>query len=403
MKNIVANLLIPFVLLVLLVIGCKKDTAEETQYTVTTVPLQILGYTSVPSAVQGQSFVRQLPARGGRPPYIWSLVSGSPPPGLVVESSGRVSGTPNATGDYTYTLQVKDAKGATAKGNFTQKIGTTGSVPFMILTPEIPAYGQNQDAGYQFFVQGGALPWHFTISGLPAGVTYDPATGVISGSPTAASSSSITISLTDANGNEASGSPMSALFAVNAPVPIGGGGGGGGGVIGCPSMYDGNYIGQFKYEYFVKGQDGSYSPVLGSLQLTVTLKCLATAGGSTVLNITHANCSDPAFGCQLGGCTPVMPSVATLPASPPANPSNPSASGQGIVVMFPNGSTIMTSNSPGNLNVSSDGRTLSNSLDPGIANSTWVASGGNFPSGSFPPGGPVTRFISWNLVWSATK
>lgn len=401
MKNLLTSLLLPFILLVLMLIGCKKDAADETQYTYTIVPLQTLGYTSVPSAILGQYFIRQLPARGGKPPYTWSLVSGSLPPGLAFESGGRISGTPTSTGDYAYSLQVKDSKGATAKSNYTQKIGTSGSISFMLLTPEIPAYGQNQDVGYQFFVQGGALPWHFTITGLPAGVSYDPATGTISGTPTAASTSSISISVRDASGSEASGSPATVLFSVNAPVPVGGGGGGGG--VGCPSIYDGNYIGEFKYVYYVKGQDNNYSPVLGSFQLTLTLKCLATAAGSTVLNVTHAVCSDPNFGCQLGGCSPITPSVATLPASPPTNSSNPSTAGQGILVMFPNGSSIMTSNGTGNLNVTSDGRTLSNSLDPSLVNSTWVASGGSFPSSSVPPGGPVTQFKSWSLVWSATK
>lgn len=404
MKSTSFFLVFPLMVL-LFTTGCKKDsTDDEIQYTVTTVPLRMLGYSSVPSAVIGQPFVRQLPAQGGKPPYTWSLISGSLPPGLSVASNGRVTGTPTATGEYNYTLQLKDSKGTKVTNSYTQKIATTGTITFMLLTPEIPAYGEDQDVGYQFFVQGGALPWTFVISGLPEGVTFDPDNGVIYGTPTAASATTISIRVFDANGNEAAGSPVSAAFAVNAPVPTGGGGGGGGGgVIGCPSMYDGNYIGSFKYVYYVKGSDGNYSPVDGGLQVTLTLKCLATAGGSTVLTITHAVCSDANFGCQLGGCTPVTPSVATLPASPPANSSNPSTAGQGILVFFPNGATLGTANGTGALNVSSDGRTLSNSLDPNIQNSTWVAQGGSFPSSSVPPGGPVTQFKSWILTKSATK
>lgn len=393
------NLLIIACMLTLLISSCKKSSTGI-QYTVTVVPLQTLGFSNVPSAVQGQAFIRQLPATGGTPPYTWQVASGSLPPGLSLSTNGRISGTPTSTGAYTYSLQVTDSKGATVKSSYTQNIGGSGTVPFMLLSPQIPAFGQNQDVGYLFFVQGGTLPWVFTISGLPQGVSYNIETGLIYGSPTSASVTQITITLKDANGNEASGSPVTVSFQVNAPVPVGGGGSGSGG---CTSPYNGKYIGTFSYTYYVKGQDDIYNPVTSSLQLTLTLKCIASAGGTTVLNITKAVCSDPNFGCQVGGCVPVTPSMATLPADPPTNSSNPSASGQGLIIFFPDGSTIGTANSAGGLNVSSDGRTLSNSLDPSFKNTTWAASGGNFPSGSTPPGGPITEFKSWSLSWSSTK
>jgi hypothetical protein len=174
------------------------------------------------------------------------------------------------------------------------------------------------------------------------------------------------------------------------------------GSVGCPSVYDGTYMGQFVYVYYKKGADGNYSPVQDSFQLTLTLKCLATANGSTTLQVTSANCSDPNFGCQVSGCTPLFGlSAAALPASPPTTPFNLSQAGQGIVIFFPNGASITTQNIAGALNVTTGGRILSNSLDPSIQNNTWVGMGGNFPSSSVPPGGPVTQFKSWSLVKSA--
>jgi large repetitive protein len=382
--------------------SCKKSADDEITYTYTIVPLQTIGFSSLPSAVQNQFFVRQLAATGGKPPYTWTLESGSLPTGLTLSPGGRISGTPAASGKFTYTVKLTDSKGTAVHSDFTQNISSSGMVTFLLVPPQIPAFGQSQDVGYLFLAQGGQLPWTFTITGLPAGVTYDPLTGLISGTPSQASSGNITITLKDANGTEASGSPVTVTFAVNAPVPSGGGGGGGGGATGCPSIYDGTYMGEFKYVYYVKGQDENYSPVQGGLQVTLKLKCLATAGGSTVLYVTHVVCSDANFGCQLGGCTPQNISVATLPASPPTNSSNPSTAGQGILIYFPNGSMLATTNTAGALNVTSDGRTLSNSLDPSIQKSTWMATGGSFPSSSVPPGGPVTEFKSWVLTWSNT-
>jgi Putative Ig domain len=395
-------------LVVSLLIGCgggggdggvtPTPTPTPTPDVVTIVPLHTLSYDNVQAAVQVQPFARQLPATGGNPPYTWRLVSGTLPPGLNLSDKGLISGTPTSTGSFTYTLRLTDSEGTWVENTYTQNVfATAGTISFVLQVSQIPEFGQNQHVGFTPFVQGGTLPWTFTITGLPNGVTYDPTTGIISGTPTSAFAGDITIILKDANGNEATGSPVTTFFQVNAPQPSGGGGG----TVGCPSVYDGTYLGQFVYVYYNKGADGNYLPVQGSFQLTLTLKCTATAIGTTVLQVTSANCSDPNFGCQVSGCTPLFGSVATLPASPPTTPFNSSQSGQGLVIFFPNGASILTQNSAGALNVTTGGRILSNSLDPSIKNNTWVGDGGNFPSSSVPPGGPVTQFKSWSLVQSA--
>jgi hypothetical protein len=51
-------------------------------------------------------------ASGGSPPYTWSIVSGSLPPGLVLDSSsGRIFGTSDAEGVYPFTLRLSDSAG----------------------------------------------------------------------------------------------------------------------------------------------------------------------------------------------------------------------------------------------------------------------------------------------------
>jgi hypothetical protein len=56
-------------------------------------------------------YAATLAASGGKPPYKWSLTTGSKlPPGLKLASSGKISGKASAAGTYTFTVEVVDAK-----------------------------------------------------------------------------------------------------------------------------------------------------------------------------------------------------------------------------------------------------------------------------------------------------
>ncbi len=69
--------------------------------------------TSLPSAAPGTPYSATLAASDGNPPYKWSIVSGSLPPGLKLKkSTGAISGKPKAgdSGAYSFTVQVVDKK-----------------------------------------------------------------------------------------------------------------------------------------------------------------------------------------------------------------------------------------------------------------------------------------------------
>lgn len=62
---------------------------------------------------------------GGTPPWRWSHVSGTLPPGLRVQASpGRVLGTPTTAGTFTFTVRVDDSAGQFATQQFTITITT---------------------------------------------------------------------------------------------------------------------------------------------------------------------------------------------------------------------------------------------------------------------------------------
>ena len=63
----------------------------------------------------GVPFSASLLASNGVPPYAYSIVSGSLPPGLTLNpNKGVISGTPTSAGSFCFTAKVTDAAGATA-------------------------------------------------------------------------------------------------------------------------------------------------------------------------------------------------------------------------------------------------------------------------------------------------
>lgn len=63
---------------------------------------------SSPEASVGSFVFDVLQAEGGVPPYTWSLVSGTLPPGLSLYASGAILGVPTTAGSYTFTVRVTD-------------------------------------------------------------------------------------------------------------------------------------------------------------------------------------------------------------------------------------------------------------------------------------------------------
>jgi trimeric autotransporter adhesin len=60
---------------------------------------------------------------GGVPPYSWSHVAGTLPPGLSVQASpGRVKGTPTTAGTFAFTVRVDDSSGQFATQQFSIRI-----------------------------------------------------------------------------------------------------------------------------------------------------------------------------------------------------------------------------------------------------------------------------------------
>ncbi|MHC4713423.1 MAG: putative Ig domain-containing protein [Planctomycetota bacterium] len=92
--------------------------------TVNPIPDLQITTTSLPDGYEGVSYSQTLAATGGVTPYDWSVISGSLPVGLSLNSStGEISGTPTTTGTSNFTVQVIDSQ--TAPDSDTQALSIT--------------------------------------------------------------------------------------------------------------------------------------------------------------------------------------------------------------------------------------------------------------------------------------
>lgn len=131
------------------------------------------------------------------------------PAGLSVNTStGLISGTPTATGTSTVTLTATNAG-----GSGTATLTLTVVPPRPVITSAATANG-TVGVAFSYQITATNTPTSYGATGLPAGLSVNTTTGLISGTPTAPGTSSVTISATNSGG-----SGNATLSITIAPIP----------------------------------------------------------------------------------------------------------------------------------------------------------------------------------------
>lgn len=176
------------------------STTANLSITVNNPPLQITT-TTLPQGVINVAYSSAafLTAIGGTQPYTWSISAGSLPNGLTLNAgTGQISGTPTKTGAFPFTAKVTDS--STPQQTATANLSITVNSALAITTTTLPSGSIGTAYSTTLAASGGVTPysWSVTSGSLPAGLSLNQTSGVISGTPTTVETSTFTITVSDA-------------------------------------------------------------------------------------------------------------------------------------------------------------------------------------------------------------
>ncbi|HWA11149.1 MAG TPA: immunoglobulin domain-containing protein [Opitutaceae bacterium] len=178
------------------------------------------------------------------------------PSGLSLDSaSGVISGTPDTPGVSVVKITATNTYGTSLKVTMSLTIGNYSSIT------SGTSIAATVGSAFSYQLQADNNPYTFNLSGLPAGLTYNDVSGLVSGTPTTAGSYTVTASADNALGT---GPELALTFTVTNAS-------GGGGNLTAPSIL---------------AQPQDLSATIGS---TVQISVTAVGSGTLAYQWSHNN------------------------------------------------------------------------------------------------------------------
>ncbi len=236
------------------------------------VPLPVITSSTTANGTVGSAFSYQITATNSPTSY----GAAGLPAGLTVNSAtGLISGTPTVAGTSTVTLSATDSGGT---GNATLTLTIAAAAP--VITSSTTANGTVGSA-FSYQITATNSPTSYGAAGLPAGLTVDSGAGLISGTPTAAGTSTVTLSATNSVGT---GNATLTLTITTAVAPV----------ITSSTTANGTVGSAFSYQITATNSPTSYGAAGLPAGLTVDsgaglISGTPTAAGTSTVTLSATN------------------------------------------------------------------------------------------------------------------
>jgi Putative Ig domain len=152
-----------------------------------------------PAARVGQAYQLTPQATGNVGSVVWSIASGSLPPGVSVDpASGVIAGAPSAFGTFTAIVQARDSWDASRVATGATTV-VVAPAELAITTTALPPGAYRRSYTVVLAVSGGSgqTTWALAGGALPSGLTL-AANGVVSGAPASVGTFRFTVRAVDA-------------------------------------------------------------------------------------------------------------------------------------------------------------------------------------------------------------
>lgn len=169
---------------------------------------------ALPVGIEGTPYSQALAADADA--AFWQVVAGRLPAGLALsERSGVLAGTPQAAGEFTFTVRASAGVGSSGEITYTLTILEKLEAVVTLDTARV-----NTPFSGLISATGGAPPYTYSVQYLPAGISLDPTTGVLSGTPTEMLTDTWQVTVTDSGSPRQTDTTQVAFVVRPAPVRI---------------------------------------------------------------------------------------------------------------------------------------------------------------------------------------
>ncbi len=181
-----------------------------------------LSPSALPGATANSAFSAALSAIGGSGNYSYSVTAGSLPSWLVLNAStGVLSGTPTATGTSSFTVTATDSQISGLSGHQAYSLSVAPAASLTLSPATVPGGTLSSPYSATLTATGGSGNYTFAVTSgsLPSGLALNATSGVLSGTPTAAGTSSFAVTASDGSITGLSGSQNYTLAVSSATNP----------------------------------------------------------------------------------------------------------------------------------------------------------------------------------------